>query len=60
MLTVGVFAVGDVRSGSSKRVATAVSEGAAVVSAIHEYLAASRPSLAGRHRGAGVVAAPPP
>jgi thioredoxin reductase (NADPH) len=35
----GLFAVGDVRSGSSKRVATAVSEGSAVVGAVHEYLA---------------------
>ncbi|WP_423199032.1 MULTISPECIES: FAD-dependent oxidoreductase [unclassified Cupriavidus] len=34
----GVFAVGDVRSGSTKRVATAVGEGAAVVSQIHAYL----------------------
>ncbi|WP_342052695.1 MULTISPECIES: FAD-dependent oxidoreductase [unclassified Cupriavidus] len=36
----GIFAVGDVRSGSTKRVATAVGEGAAVVSQIHAYLAA--------------------
>lgn len=36
----GVFAIGDVRSGSTKRVATAVGEGAAVVSQIHGYLAA--------------------
>jgi thioredoxin reductase (NADPH) len=34
----GVFAVGDVRSGSSKRVAAAVGEGAAVVHDVHEYL----------------------
>lgn len=34
----GVFAIGDVRSGSTKRVATAVGEGAAVVSQIHAYL----------------------
>jgi thioredoxin reductase (NADPH) len=33
-----VFAVGDVRSGSLKRVATAVGEGAAVVSQLHEAL----------------------
>lgn len=38
----GVFAVGDVRSGSTKRVATAVGEGAAVVSQIHGYLAATQ------------------
>jgi thioredoxin reductase (NADPH) len=35
----GLFAVGDVRSGSTKRVATAVGEGSAAVRAIHEYLA---------------------
>ncbi len=36
----GVFAIGDVRSGSVKRVAAAVGEGAQVVSALHTYLAA--------------------
>jgi thioredoxin reductase (NADPH) len=36
----GVFAIGDVRSGSTKRVAAAVGEGAAVVAQIHGYLAA--------------------
>ena len=35
----GVFAVGDVRSGSVKRVASAVGEGAIVVRRIHEFLA---------------------
>ncbi|MCY1517377.1 Ferredoxin--NADP reductase [compost metagenome] len=35
----GVFAIGDVRSGSTKRVAAAVGEGAAVVAQIHDYLA---------------------
>lgn len=35
----GVFAVGDVRSGSIKRVASAVGDGAQVVAAIHAYLA---------------------
>jgi thioredoxin reductase (NADPH) len=34
----GVFAVGDARRGSSKRVAAAVGEGSATVSAVHEYL----------------------
>jgi len=38
----GVFAIGDVRSGSTKRVASAVGEGAAVVGQIHRYLAAAR------------------
>jgi thioredoxin reductase (NADPH) len=37
----GVFAVGDVRSGSIKRVASAVGEGSVVVQAVHQYLAAS-------------------
>jgi thioredoxin reductase (NADPH) len=35
----GVFAVGDVRSGSVKRVAATVGEGAQVVAAIHAFLA---------------------
>jgi thioredoxin reductase (NADPH) len=34
----GVFAVGDVRSGSVKRVASAVGEGSVVVQAVHKYL----------------------
>jgi thioredoxin reductase (NADPH) len=38
----GVFAVGDVRSGSVKRVGGAIGEGAAVVALIHAYLAAVR------------------
>ncbi|MDX2381945.1 MAG: FAD-dependent oxidoreductase [Acidimicrobiia bacterium] len=36
----GVFAVGDVRSGSMKRVAAAVGEGASVVPLVHSWLAA--------------------
>jgi len=36
-----VFAIGDVRSGSVKRVAAAVGESAQVVAAIHAYLANS-------------------
>jgi thioredoxin reductase (NADPH) len=38
----GIFAVGDVRCGSVKRVAAAVGEGATVVSAIHAWLACQR------------------
>jgi thioredoxin reductase (NADPH) len=38
----GIFAVGDVRCGSIKRVAAAVGEGATVVSAIHAFLAKPR------------------
>jgi thioredoxin reductase (NADPH) len=37
----GVFAIGDVRSSSVKRVAAAVGEGAQVVAALHEFLAAT-------------------
>jgi len=37
--TPGVFAVGDVRAGSVKRVGGAIGEGAQVVAAIHRYLA---------------------
>ena len=36
-----VFAIGDVRSGSTKRVASAVGEGAAVVAQIHSILGSS-------------------
>jgi thioredoxin reductase (NADPH) len=35
----GIFAIGDVRSGSVKRVAASVGEGAQVVAALHAYLA---------------------
>jgi len=35
----GVFAIGDVRSGSVKRVAAAVGEGAQVVATLHAFLA---------------------
>ncbi|MFL9920902.1 FAD-dependent oxidoreductase [Paraburkholderia fungorum] len=37
----GVYAIGDARAGSTKRVAAAVGEGAAVVSQIHQLLALS-------------------
>ena len=35
----GLFAVGDVRSGSTKRVAAAVGEGSAAVRSVHDFLA---------------------
>lgn len=35
----GIFAVGDIRSGSVKRVASSVGEGSVVVSAVHAWLA---------------------
>jgi len=47
----GVFAIGDVRGGSVKRVASAVGEGAQVVAAIHGFLA---------DVGARAAPAPPP
>jgi thioredoxin reductase (NADPH) len=43
--TPGVFAAGDVRAGSVKRVASAVGEGALAVTLVHDYLA----SLTGAH-----------
>jgi thioredoxin reductase (NADPH) len=51
----GVFAAGDVRHGSVKRVATAVGEGAIVVQLVHRYLdgESNRPGV-----GAGVKLAP--
>ena len=40
----GLFAAGDVRSGSTKRVAAAVGEGSAAVRSVHDYLAFDRPA----------------
>ena len=42
----GVFAVGDIRCGSIKRVASSVGEGATVVSAIHAFLGKQRERVA--------------
>lgn len=44
----GIFAVGDVRAESVKRVASAVGEGAVVVQWVHRYLETLRASDAGR------------
>src|SRR5829696_1803922 len=41
----GVFAVGDVRHGSVKRVASAVGAGAIAVQSVHEHFVKSRPGL---------------
>jgi thioredoxin reductase (NADPH) len=49
----GVFAAGDVRQGSIKRVASAVGEGATVVRMVHEHLDAGR----GSRRGSNVQVA---
>jgi thioredoxin reductase (NADPH) len=38
----GLFAVGDVRAGSTKRVAAAVGEGSACVGAVHQFLSFAR------------------
>ena len=38
----GIFAVGDTRRSSIKRVASAVGEGSVVISAVHQHLAARR------------------
>jgi len=38
----GLFAVGDVRAGSTKRVASAAGEGAAAIAAVHAYLRQQR------------------
>ena len=51
----GVYAAGDVRSGSIKRCATAVGEGATVVRFVHEHLTRLREQ---RRTAAGSTAAP--
>ena len=43
----GVFAVGDVRHGSAKRVAAAVGEGAGAVQNVHQFLEEAKGGLAG-------------
>src|SRR5947207_2307926 len=45
----GVFAIGDVRAGSVKRVGAAIGEGAAVVSQIHAFLARPAVTVVRRH-----------
>jgi hypothetical protein len=45
-----VFAVGDVRAGSTKRVAAAVGEGTAVVAQIHTVFALAGAGLTGHLR----------
>ena len=41
----GAFAIGDIRAGSTKRVAAGVGEGAQVVAAIHAFFASTSPAL---------------
>ena len=43
----GVFAIGDVRAGSVKRVASAVGEGAVVIPQVHRYLTESAAAVRG-------------
>ncbi len=47
----GMFVAGDVRHGSTKRVATAVGEGAMAVQLVHRHLAALEERSPGRTRG---------
>jgi thioredoxin reductase (NADPH) len=42
----GIFAIGDVRSGSVKRVASAVGEGSVVIQQVHRYLEAAQETAA--------------
>ena len=46
----GIFAIGDVRAGSTKRVAAAVGEGAQVVATLHAFLADPGDQVADRRR----------
>ena len=50
----GVFAVGDVRSQSVKRVAGAVGEGSVVIHQVHRYLAGDEMAAAAAPRGARI------
>jgi thioredoxin reductase (NADPH) len=42
----GVFAVGDIRSASVKRVAAAVGEGSVVIQQVHRYVDSFEPRVA--------------
>lgn len=48
----GIYAVGDVRANSVKRIASAVGEGSVVISDVHRYLADHRDSMAFRPEAA--------
>jgi thioredoxin reductase len=54
----GVFAAGDVRRGSVKRVASAVGEGAATIPLVHRYLARAAAGRETPHRPAPLQAIP--
>ena len=49
----GVFAVGDVREGGMKRVASAVGEGSNAIRHIHTFLAAREREYSAEHEAAG-------
>ncbi len=51
----GVFAVGDVRSASVKRVAAAVGDGAQAVASIHKYLATADPVIVAQPKQTAAV-----
>ena len=51
----GIYAVGDVRSDSVKRVASAVGEGSVVISDVHRYLAARAEAFTGDAMSVSVV-----
>jgi thioredoxin reductase (NADPH) len=46
----GIFAIGDVRAGSVKRVASAAGEGSVVVPEIYEFLGDPSPTVSSRPR----------
>jgi thioredoxin reductase (NADPH) len=48
----GIYAVGDARANSVKRIASAVGEGSVVISDVHRYLAEHRDSVAARPESA--------
>jgi thioredoxin reductase (NADPH) len=51
----GIFAVGDIRANSVKRIASAVGEGSVVISDVHRYLADHRDAF-GTQQGSGLDA----
>ena len=53
----GIYAVGDVRAGSVKRVASAVGEGSVVISDIHRYLARKRLNFSAQAKANGQLPA---
>jgi thioredoxin reductase (NADPH) len=57
----GVFAIGDVRAGSIKRLAAAVGEGAQVIASLHSFLgmAQGRTSVPDNRWSASATAASP-